>query len=267
MKLLFLISLAACADLLKCPPLKHMNGTECTSSKSLFSIDKSTLIQNCNACYQFNSTAPKAYGKQVNKEELLKKCLKRVELGDRSPSTPIGIFSRDGCPASANLPQTTARGSGCPTGSFAIAPANDRLTFTLIFDSFIVSSPSPTTSLQCEILVDLGGTSTTVFDLDKVDIRGFALISGDVKAKLTSSYRFKGAKPGETTSLLLDTTGDFVFTKNITTPDKFKCSKRPLLIIKTRIELTGDLNSTSIFSVDSKDTKLSPSMVFSNRTC
>ncbi|KAJ3306186.1 hypothetical protein HDV03_000420 [Kappamyces sp. JEL0829] len=90
----------------------------------------------------------------------------------------------------------TYGGSGCPAGSVASSFANDRKTFTLIFDSFIASSgtgiPVTENRKNCQINVDMHYPQGWSYAIVSVDYRGYVAIPAGVTATQKANYYFSG---------------------------------------------------------------------------
>jgi hypothetical protein len=91
----------------------------------------------------------------------------------------------------------TYGGSGCPQGSVGNSFANDRKSFTLIFDSFVASQgpgvPITESRKNCQINVNLRVPGGFQFSIGTADYRGYVSLPAGVTARQKSTYSFAGS--------------------------------------------------------------------------
>lgn len=91
----------------------------------------------------------------------------------------------------------TYGGSGCPQGSVGSSFANDRKSFTLIFDSFVASQgpgvPVTENRKNCQMSVNLHVPNGFQFSIGTADYRGYVSLPAGVTARQKSTYSFAGS--------------------------------------------------------------------------
>jgi hypothetical protein len=87
-------------------------------------------------------------------------------------------------------------GTGCPQGSVGTSIANDRQSFTLIFDKFVASSGPGVAMTEarknCQINLNLNYPPGYSYAIGTVDYRGYAQLPAGVSAEQKSIYYFQG---------------------------------------------------------------------------
>jgi hypothetical protein len=87
-------------------------------------------------------------------------------------------------------------GSGCPAGSVGQSIADDRQSFTLIFDQFVASQgpsvPITENRKNCLLNVNLHVPNGFAYSIGTVDYRGYVQLPAGVTAKQSASYSFAG---------------------------------------------------------------------------
>jgi hypothetical protein len=99
-------------------------------------------------------------------------------------------------PSQVYIQSITYGGSGCPQGSVSQSIANDRLSFTLIFDQYVASSgpaiPTTESRKNCQINLNLRvpqGAGNTILDLD---YRGYVQLDAAGQASQGAAYYTNG---------------------------------------------------------------------------
>lgn len=95
-------------------------------------------------------------------------------------------------PDSVYVQSITYEGSGCPQGSVGMSLANDRQSFTLIFDQF-VASMGPGVSREearkrCELDVELKAPDGWSWAVVETTARGYVQLPADVRAESELQY-------------------------------------------------------------------------------
>lgn len=93
--------------------------------------------------------------------------------------------------------QIIYQGTGCPTGTVSVVFAPDNLSFTVLFDRFIVET-MPSTIQQrdtrnCKLIVPIAIPAGLQMEITRVDYKGLADLPRETQAQLKSSYAFAGS--------------------------------------------------------------------------
>lgn len=90
--------------------------------------------------------------------------------------------------------QTTYGGNGCPQGTMQVVFAPDFMSFTVLFDKFVISdnSGSGATVANCDALVPMQIPAGQQMEITRVDLRGFAGLPDGAKGVLKSTFNFRG---------------------------------------------------------------------------
>jgi hypothetical protein len=149
----------------------------------------------------------------------------------------------------------TYSGSGCPPNSAAVALAEDRSSFTLIFSQFIASkSPSQTDSRKdCVIDIDIRYPDNWSFGIQSIDYRGYAQLPAGISAVHRSRYNFQGNnQPNMRTSMVGPRNEDYLIRED--QPIEFsKCRSRMKGKIHASVQLFGNSDQPAQLTVDSVD--------------
>jgi Domain of unknown function (DUF4360) len=85
-------------------------------------------------------------------------------------------------------------GTGCPAGSVGLSFANDRLTFTLIFDQFVASAgPGIDTSENrktCDLALLLKAPVGWSWAVAGVDVRGFVSVPDPASGRISVEFQY-----------------------------------------------------------------------------
>lgn len=163
-----------------------------------------------------------------------------------------------------NSTQISARGKGCPNGSFEIALSE--LSLTIIFDKYFVSSGPGSTALESFSFCDIRLELPSNLELTRTDFRGFASLSKGVNATWITEVRERKSYLGIVTEELLtrnstiisdSSNGDFLLSMDLNANIKqnLHISSRNLFTIRTRLQLTGNLTRPALAEIDSIDGK------------
>jgi hypothetical protein len=116
---------------------------------------------------------------------------------------PAAAFAQAPNPNEVYVQSITYGGSGCPQGSVGSSFANDRKSFTLIFDSFVASQgpgvPVTENRKNCQLNVNLRVPNGFQFSIGTADYRGYVNLPAGVTARQKSTYSFAGS-PAQVTS-------------------------------------------------------------------
>jgi hypothetical protein len=87
-------------------------------------------------------------------------------------------------------------GTGCPQGTVGSSFANDRQSFTLIFDSFVASSgvgvPPTASRKNCQVNINMLWPNGYTFAVNSIEYRGFTQLPAGVIAEQKATYYFQG---------------------------------------------------------------------------
>jgi hypothetical protein len=90
----------------------------------------------------------------------------------------------------------TYGGTGCPQGSVGSSFANDRQSFTLIFDSFVASAgpgvPATDNRKNCQLNIYMKWPQGFTFAVNTIDYRGFVQLPAGATAEQKATYYFQG---------------------------------------------------------------------------
>ena len=153
-------------------------------------------------------------------------------------------------------------GSGCPQGSVGQTIAQDRNSFTLIFDDYIAEVGRGISRRQgrksCQITIDLKVPPGYQYSIADLDYRGYVSLDPGVMATQTASYYFDGFREGRfTTSFRGPIDEDYRVSDSIELESGrvwSPCGSNRLLNIKTAISLRSRRRSgEGLLTVDSVD--------------
>ncbi|KAJ6262350.1 hypothetical protein Dda_3158 [Drechslerella dactyloides] len=140
----------------------------------------------------------------------------------------------------------TYGGTGCPSGSVASAMAQDRKSFTLIFDKYVVSSGKGVSAIEnrknCQLNFGLHYPPGWQYSVFEATYRGYCAIPKGQSGTQKSTYYFTGAttKQCSTQSNFNGPyNGDYVFNDRVdfTTEVWSPCGTEGLLNINSQIRL------------------------------
>jgi len=168
-------------------------------------------------------------------------------------------------PSKVTINSISYGGTGCPQGSVGSFISADRLTFTLIFDSFVASIgpgvPITSSRINCQLNIDLEYPSGFQYSVLGTDFRGYAGLDSGVTGIQSAMYYFSGSVAQASTSTTfkgpLDTdylVSDTVpFNSTIWSP----CGVALPLNVNSQIRLTSTNSKASgLLTQDSIDGKV-----------
>jgi hypothetical protein len=123
--------------------------------------------------------------------------MKRILLAALAVVIPAAVASAQPNPAEVYVQSISYGGSGCPGGSVGNSFANDRKSFTLIFDSFVASQgpgvPVTENRKNCQVNLNLHVPGGWQFSIGTVDYRGYVQLPAGVTARQKATYSFSGS--------------------------------------------------------------------------
>jgi len=168
-------------------------------------------------------------------------------------------------PTKVTINSISYGGTGCPQGSVGSFISDDRLTFTLIFDSFVASIgpgvPITSSRINCQLNINLQYPSGFQYSVLGTDFRGYAGLDANVTGVQSATYYFSGSSVQATTSTTFKgpTTGDYLisdkvpFTSTVWSP----CGTALPLNVNSQIRLTTTNTAASgLLTQDSIDGKV-----------
>lgn len=166
-------------------------------------------------------------------------------------------------PDEVKIKSISYAGSGCPAGTVAENLSQDKLAFTLLFDSFIAEAgpgvPVREKRKNCQLLVDLEFPQGWTFTIASIDHRGYAALEKKVIGTHKASYYFQGQ--GQTGTLSTDLKGpkdqDYHFRDlvGLSSVVYAPCGARRALNINTQVQVDNSANkrASGLMTVDSID--------------
>lgn len=123
--------------------------------------------------------------------------MRRFVLAALAMMIPAAAFAQAPNPDEVYVQSIAYGGSGCPQGSVGSSFANDRKSFTLIFDSFVASQgpgvPATESRKNCQMSVNLRVPNGFQFSIGTVDYRGYVSLPAGVTARQKATYSFAGS--------------------------------------------------------------------------
>jgi len=183
------------------------------------------------------------------------------------PSAPPAATSSASAPnpSLVTINSISYGGTGCPQGSVGSFISADRLTFTLIFDSFVASIgpgvPVTSSRINCQLNINLQYPSGFQYSVLGTDFRGYVGIDAGVTGVQTANYYFSGSQTQATTTSTFKgpMSGDYLisdkipFTSTIWSP----CGAALPLNVNSQVRLTStNTKSSGLMTQDSIDGKV-----------
>ncbi|RDL33797.1 Uncharacterized protein BP5553_08165 [Venustampulla echinocandica] len=183
-----------------------------------------------------------------------------------SPAAPAATPSGAPNPSQVTINSITYGGTGCPQGSVGSYISPDRLTFTLIFDSFMASIgpgvPITSSRANCQLNINLQYPSGFQYSVLDTQFRGYADLGAGVTGVQSATYYFSGSATQASTSTTFKgpISSDYLvedaipFTSTIWSP----CGAALPLNINSQVRLTSTNSASSgLLTQDSVDGKVS----------
>lgn len=181
-------------------------------------------------------------------------------------ATPVHAVGPDA--GSVYIDSISYGGSGCPQGSVGQSFANDRQSFTLIFDQFVASSgpgvPVTESRKNCQINLNVHVPAGQSLATATFDYRGYVGVPSDVTATSSSLYYLSGEAAGDQQALSFEGPASRDYLRRDTLPLDFSdsCSERIVSVsINAQVRLIGALSLSAQVTTDSIDGKVVGSTV------
>ncbi|KAG9228494.1 secreted protein [Amylocarpus encephaloides] len=168
-------------------------------------------------------------------------------------------------PSQVTINSISYGGTGCPQGSVGSFISADRLTFTLIFDSFVASIgpgvPVTASRINCQLNINLQYPSGFQYSVLGTDFRGYAGLDAGITGVQSANYYFSGSQAQAATSTTFKgpMSGDYLisdkipFTSTIWSP----CGAALPLNVNSQVRLTSSKSAASgLMTQDSIDGKV-----------
>jgi len=168
-------------------------------------------------------------------------------------------------PSKVTINSISYGGTGCPQGSVGSFISDDRLTFTLIFDSFVASIgpgvPITSSRINCQLNINLQYPSGFQYSVLGTDFRGYAGLDSGVTGVQSANYYFSGSSAQASTSTTFKgpLSGDYLvsdkipFTSTIWSP----CGAALPLNVNSQVRLTTtNTKASGLLTEDSIDGKV-----------
>jgi hypothetical protein len=182
------------------------------------------------------------------------------------PLASIPVAAQSPNPNEPYVQSVSYGGSGCPGGTVSNSFANDRLSFTLIFDTFIASSgtgvPATEARKNCQLNINVRVPQGSGQFCAAFDYRGYVGLPQGVQAEQKSVYYFDGeeeeeGETGETSQFAGPVNKDYLARDPRTVAYDQPDGPRVIPInINSQVRLTGDLSRSSQITTDSIDGKI-----------
>ncbi|KAJ3302534.1 hypothetical protein HDV03_004901 [Kappamyces sp. JEL0829] len=168
-----------------------------------------------------------------------------------------------------NVTTVDYAGTGCSQGSVSVAIADDLGSFTLIFSDYQVSSGKKKSARKdCKVVIRLAHPDGFAYSLDAAQLRGYVNVPANVKATISSKNTKKSNDDGLGDYMQVFTgpyNDDYLVSIDVTTktnPVWQGCKGKDDIVMKTFLELSGDLTQDAMMTVDSQDGRIKYSQIF-----
>lgn len=200
--------------------------------------------------------------------------MKRFVLAALALLIPALASAQAPNPNEVYVQSVTYGGSGCPGGSVGNSFANDRKSFTLIFDSFVASQgtgvPITESRKNCQLNVNLHVPNGFQFSIGTVDYRGYVSLPAGVTARQKATYSFAGssAQVSSGTNFTGPVSRDYLSRDEIpfSTVVWSACGAVAPVNINAEVRLSGGATSAQI-TTDSADGKVEQILGLRWRAC
>jgi hypothetical protein len=173
-----------------------------------------------------------------------------------------------GHPGTLPTGQLSYGGTGCPAGTMRVAFSPDFLSFSVLFDQFVVSSDGakgkPNVG-DCDAVIPITIPAGMRMQITSVDLRGFAAVPQQGHGQLRSIFNFEGAHgAGDRIVLHFDFQGpeadDYLVTSDnmrtngdIPATESSSCGGQANLRMSTELRIQSHANNPASLTLDSVD--------------
>jgi len=165
-------------------------------------------------------------------------------------------------------------GTGCPRGSAAVSVADDRQSFTLIFDKFVASTgpgvPITESRRNCQLNVAMNYPAGWQYSVMTSVYRGYVQMENGVSGLHKSTYYFQGEEQqfSSQASFRGPVDKDYVIADDIAMQSWSPCGESRSLNINSQVRLMTQFQGTSgQMTQDSEDGKVKQILNFQWRRC
>ena len=172
---------------------------------------------------------------------------------------------------------TAGNGSGCPSGTAAVATATDNTAFTVTYSDYIaqVGQGANPTDLRknCQLSLRVHIPSGFTYAIAQADYRGFAHLARGAEAKQQASYYIQGTSPTRRSSGRIDGpySDNWQFTDRTEMAELVyaPCGEERNLNINTELRVNAGSSggASSFVTMDSTDGSASTEYHFSWKRC
>ncbi|MBB5956918.1 hypothetical protein FHS29_003511 [Saccharothrix tamanrassetensis] len=193
-----------------------------------------------------------------------------------SSLVPTGGVAELSPPDYVRVDVLTVNGSGCPAGTAAVAPSEDRTTFTVTYSQFLAQAGAgsePTDFRKnCQLTLQLSYPQGFTFGITQADYRGFAHLQAGATGLEQGNYYFSGMSP----TARKPHTYHGPLSDNWQATDSTQwdaivyapCGERRLFNVNTELRVTaGSSRGNSFMVMDSTDSNVSTRYHFSWKRC
>lgn len=166
-------------------------------------------------------------------------------------------------PNSVYVESITYGGTGCPLGSVGTSIPDNRLSFTLIFDSFVASTGAgiPVTEARktCQFSIALNAPDGWTWTVVAVDARGYVQLPSGVTATVSTRFEFAGHVATSQKAFTGPTNRDYLYrAKSLPLVlSAGECGGDGVLTVNQAIGITGPAGTSAQITSDSLDVSLS----------
>lgn len=171
----------------------------------------------------------------------------------------------------------TVMGSGCPTGTTAVAVAPDNTAFTVTYSDYLAQAgpgiKATDARKNCQLAVNVHVPSGFTYAVVQADYRGYAYLAKGASAREVASYYFQGMSQTNTASHSftgpLDDNWQSTDKTEVAAVSYAPCGEPRYLNINTELRVTAGSKATevSFMSMDSTDTTISTMYHFLWKKC
>jgi hypothetical protein len=163
-------------------------------------------------------------------------------------------------PSTAYIERITYSGSGCPQGTVGQSIADDRLSFTLIFDSFVASKgvgvPVTESRRNCLLVLQVHTPPGKTWELTDIDRRGYVQLDAGVSAEARIDFADQKTVRSAVDTFLGPTARDYLASDSVESRlSEKRCGGTSLLLLNTQVALAGTPQAQGQITDDSIDGK------------
>jgi hypothetical protein len=153
-------------------------------------------------------------------------------------------------------------GSGCPQGSVGQSIAEDRQSFTLIYDSFVAytgsSAPITASRKNCQINLNLVYPEGFSYTITRFLYRGYVQLPSGVTAEQKAIYYFQGEvdQASATTRFVGPTAKDYLTGDSIEAAVYSPCGQVVPLNVNSQVRILNANGKAAQITTDSTDGKV-----------